>query len=61
MVARLEEHHDGAGCPHAAREGEAVRSAFERGDVPLERFAGRVLSARVLVALVLAEPILRVS
>ena len=37
------------------------RAAFDRGDVGFERGAGRVLGARVLVALVLAELVLHVG
>ena len=42
-------------------EGEAVAPPLERGDVALERLAGGILAARVLVALVLAEPVLHVG
>jgi hypothetical protein len=38
-----------------------VRSAFERGDIPLERLASWVFSASVLVALVFAESFLDVG
>ena len=42
------------------REREPVAPVLERGDVPLERLARRILSARVLVPLVLPEPFLDV-
>ena len=53
VVAGSEQLHDRVEAAHAAREREAVAPALERGDVALERFARRVLAARVLVALVL--------
>ena len=45
----------GIGCQillreFGAPEREAMRRAFKRGDVPFERFAGRILSPSVLVA-----------
>ena len=42
----------------AAREGEAVRGLLERGDLGLERRAGRVARARVLESLVTADAVL---
>ena len=45
----------------ARAEGEAVAAAFERRDVPLQRLAGRVARAGVLVSLVPAEAVLHVG
>src|SRR5207244_1870969 len=51
-------------CVHGREPGgerKPVTTAFQRGDVPLERFAGRVLRAGVLVAFVLPETLLDVG
>src|SRR5829696_7089268 len=58
VVERVE-HRRGRGEPGA--EGEAGRAAFEVGDAALEGHAGRVLRARVFVALVDARTLLRVG
>ena len=60
VIAGAEQLHDRVEAAHAARERESVTAVLERGDVPLERFARRILSARVLVALVLPESLLDV-
>ena len=61
VIACLEQLHDRVEAAHAARERESVSAVLQRGDVPLERLARGVLSAGVLVALVLTQPLLDVG
>ena len=60
VIAGLEELHDRVDAAHAGGEGEAVGRTLERGDVPLERLARRILAPGVLVPLVFAECVLYV-
>ena len=60
MVTGRERLEQGAGGREAGGEAEAVLAAFERSEVALEREARRVMRARVLVALILAERLLGV-
>ena len=61
MIAGAQQRDDGANGRHAGREGEALTSVLDRRDVALEREARRVLRARVLESLVLAELVLHVG
>ena len=61
VVTRLEELEDRIERRESGAEGEAEAAALEARDVALERLAGRVLGAGVLVALVPAEPFLGVG
>ena len=61
VIAGAEQLHDRVEAAHAAREGEAVPAALQRRDVPFQRFTRGILSARVLVPLVDAEPVLDVG
>ena len=59
VVAGIERAQDRVLGREAAREREAVARALERRDARLERGARRVAAARVLVAAVLADRVLR--
>ena len=59
VVAGIERAQDRVLGREAAREREAVPRAFERREARLERVARRVAAARVLVAPVLADRVLR--
>ena len=61
MVAALQHRRDGADGGHAGRERERRLPAFDRREIALERRARRILRARVLEALVLAELLLDVG
>ena len=52
MVAGAEEVEDGVGGRAARGEGDAMLAVLDRSDAGLKRVAGRILGARVLVALV---------
>ena len=58
-LARRDEVHQRRRRAHAGREREAVLGALQRGEAGLERAARRVRGARVVVALVLADRLLR--
>lgn len=60
VVAGPEEFHDRVEATHSAGECEAVPSAFQNGNVPLKRFAGRVLAPGVFVPFVVPESLLDV-
>ena len=59
MVAGIERAQDRVLGREAAREREPVPRALERRDARLQRGAGGVAAARVLVAAVLADRVLR--
>src|SRR6185312_7004118 len=61
VVARTEQLHDRIEAAHAAREREPVAPIFQSSDVSFEGFPRRVLSARVLITLVLPEPLLHIG
>ena len=61
MVARRQARRDGADGRHARGERERRPAAFDRREVGFERRPRRVLRARVLEALVLAERVLDVG
>ena len=60
VIAGLEKFHDRVEAAHAARERESMLRPFERSDRALERLTCGILSARVFVSLVLAQPLLHV-
>src|SRR5690606_38294721 len=60
VAAGVNQLEDRTGGRHAGAEGKAEAAGFEIGDAALQRLPGRVLRARILVALVYAGALLHV-
>ena len=60
VIARTEQLHDRIEAAHTAGECEAVATALESGNVPLESLPRRVLPPGVFIAFMLAQRVLHV-
>ena len=61
VITGPKELHDGIQASHATAKRETVTATLEGRDIPFKRLPSGVLSSRVLVPLVLPDPVLHVS
>src|SRR3970282_659890 len=61
MVPWIERANDGIGCCHPGCECETVAPILQYGDGILQRCARRVSRSRIFIALMFADPLLRIG